>query len=167
MSEQLIKQGAKATGEAWRDNWITPNYLWDAIREFSPEVEDACPINATFDTLAEPGRFLEKDIYVNPPFSRYLEFVKAIAVPQYFPAIRSQLWIMHHDSSTERQRMLMRRGTIMCMLYERVKFIDPRTGEPSWSSAVGKSQSIIYIGPSERNSAFKSTFRDLGKVVLL
>lgn len=165
----LIKTGMKATGENWRDNYETPEYILEAVNEFyggRNEWYDPCPRRPVLDVFSldrsSPG-ISKRKMYINPPFSEYRKFVQHI-----LPLGGEQIWIMHHDSSTERMQLLMERARLICLLTERVKFIDPRTGKVSKGTEVGKSQTLIYLSDEHdwhRMHAFILCFRALGKVL--
>lgn len=161
MSEKVIKQGAKATGETERDNWQTPEYILDTVGRFYGQVWfDPCPANPSFNVFGVSCDNPSHLMYVNPPFSRYLDFVKHL-----MPWGGEQIWMMHHDHSVKRQKLLMEAGSAMCLIQHRVRFIDPATGEPSRQTAFGKSQTLIYIG--ERSDEFIRQFSNLGRCVAL
>lgn len=142
------------------DYWQTPKYITDAVNELWPAGwMDPCPANPKIDALSynwcQPA-------YVNPPFSEY----KMWAIGGCYQNVE-QVWIMHHDHSTERFRTLCIGATAMCLLFERVCFIDPITGESGDSPA--KCQTLIYR-PSTRadnTQRFKETFKRLGFIVEL
>lgn len=173
MATKLIKTGAKATGEKWKDDYQTPSYILEAVNEFyggRNEWLDPCPprilrpVSIDAFWLHPSSTWLNKrKMYINPPFSKYLKFVQHL-----LPLGGEQIWIMHHDSSTERQRLLMERARLVCLLNERVRFIDPRTGEVSKGTEVGKSQTLIYLSDEhdmQRVNDFILCFRPLGKVL--
>ena len=59
------------------DNWKTPTWLLDDIRNEFGDFFDPCPLNANFDGLSiEWGT--DKPVYINPPYSRKLKeaFIK-------------------------------------------------------------------------------------------
>lgn len=170
----LIQMGANSTKEEWRDNWQTPKYILEAVNKFwqprkypdRHDWYDPCPIGHIEDGLSKdwPER-----VYVNPPFSQYLEwakkgiqeFTKKEHSDQFWP---EQIWIMNYDSSTTRQKILMQHAKAVCMLDNRVQFIDPRTGEPSKGQA--RSQILLYLSPWTYYCAdFRRSFEHLGKVL--
>lgn len=162
LQPRTVKMGAKATGENERDNWQTPQYILDLVdRFFFNKWFDPCPANPQFDLFRDEVNICTNTgIYINPPFSRYLDFVN-----QILPFPGEQIWMMHHDHSVKRQKLLMEKASAMCMIQHRVRFINPATGEASKQTAFGKSQTLIYIGP--RPKAFMREFGALGQCVEL
>ncbi|HWT40366.1 MAG TPA: hypothetical protein VN081_03830 [Dongiaceae bacterium] len=157
MSEKLIKQGAKATGISEKDNWRTPQYILDLVDRFYCRHPwfDPCPVDPQFNVFDVDCNNPTHLMYVNPPFSLYLDFVNHL-----LPWGGEQIWMMHHDHSVKRQKLLMEKASAMCFIKHRVRFINPVTGEPSKSSAIGKSQTLIYIGA--RSAEFIDVFSALG-----
>lgn len=158
-----MKEGAAATGENWRDNYITPPRILEAVNTLWPRGWfDPCPSkrscwydgDSVYDGLVNSWPI---ESYVNPPFSQYLKWL-AHGLPQMV----DQLWICHHDSSTERFKRLWNASDAFVLLEDRVKFIDPRTGEPTTNSSYGKSQTIFYIGSDIYQ--FNHVFKNLGYV---
>lgn len=165
-----MKQGAKATGEKWRDNYQTPSYILSKVHAFySDGWWDPCPANPKFDGL--------KDVwggcnYINPPFSEYEDWVDWGLQQESY----EQVWIMNHDSTTKRMKKLMGQASAICLLSQRVQWIDPRTGKPvmvtnkktgkqSKGTDPAKSQTLIYLG--EDPELFDDVFSSLGKVLLV
>lgn len=54
------------------DNWKTPDWLLDDIRQEFGAFFDPCPLNATFDGLSITWG-LGKTVFINPPYSRQLK----------------------------------------------------------------------------------------------
>ena len=133
--------GAKAGGKSEKDNWQTPPELLEVITEFFPGVMfDPCPANPSFNGLSMPWT---RDVYVNPPFSQYLDWAEH-GIKQ---DTDHQIWMCHHSHDTRWFKTLMQRASALCLLSKRVKFINPETGK-SAGTAIGKCQSLIYIGHS-------------------
>ncbi len=152
---RTLKEGAKATGEAWRDNYRTPAYIIDRVNAVFPDGWlDPCPENPLpgMDGL---GMYSFQNRYVNPPFSQYQKWVDHWL---YQPG--EQIWICHTNNSSGWFKQLMAEASALCLLFKRVIFIDPRTGEPCKNSSYGKSQSVIYVG--DRPEVFIGEFSKLG-----
>lgn len=137
-----------------KDRWRTPQYILDAVNAFygTRFWFDPCPPNPEFDGLSVSWKELN---YINPPFSDYLTWVE-YGLTQW----GEQIWICHHDSSTKRFQKLAARASAILLLDERVKFIDPDTGEQSKGTDAAKSQTLIYIG--DKPYSFCDSFQHLG-----
>lgn len=136
-----------------KDDWQTPLMILDAVDKFWPEGWfDPCPPNPTFDGL---GVKWPEKCFINPPFSQYLRWAKHGRLQP-----REQIWICHHDSSTRRVQELLP-GATLCLLYDRVSFIDPVTGLPKGTDPA-KSQTLIYRGNYVKD--FARIFQPLGFV---
>lgn len=166
-----MKQGAKATGEKWRDNYQTPNYILSRVAAFLDRYFDPCPANPSFDGLDMDWPKYQ-GIYINPPFSEYEKWVDHGLRQENI----EQIWIMNHDSSTLRMKKLLSQASAICLLSQRVQWIDPRTGEPvqvtckktgkqSKGTDPAKSQTLIYLG--ENPEAFYGSFSLIGRVLFV
>jgi hypothetical protein len=149
--------GAKAKRKPESDHWQTPAYILDAVNGFyGGDWFDPCPASSTFDGLSMPWN---KPVYVNPPFSNYLEWATHGIKQQV-----EQIWMCHHSHDTRWFKLLLEgRGSALLLLKERVKFIDPKTGKPG-GTAIGKCQTLIYTGP--RFGEFRDTFKSLGYLLI-
>lgn len=135
------------------DYWRTPGYILGAVDAMWPDGWfDPCPVNPEFDGLTI--KWPEK-CYVNPPFSQYKEWAW-----HGFACGFEQIWIMDHDHSTERMQTLFP-GAMLCLLRERVAFIDPVTGNPK--NAQPRCQTLIYRGNDPQR--FAQCFSPLGFIV--
>lgn len=151
----IIPQGAKAKKEPEADNWITPQYIIDAIDKFyNFEWFDPCPQNPTFNGLAIEWK--DKN-YINPPFSKYREWAKIARLKT-----GEQLWLCHHNHDTYWFSMLFDKSSAIMMFHNRIKFIHPTKGEVA-GTAIGKCQSLIYIG--DRIQDFANTFKEFGYIL--
>lgn len=138
---------------ALKDCWQTPPWLLALMDEFfEGQWFDPCPVNPTFDGLAV--KWPEK-CFINPPFSQYLKWAE-----HGFVQPLEQIWICHHDSSTQRMQTLFP-GAALCLLYNRVSFINPETGLPKGTD-IAKSQTLIYRG--NKSSRFADVFNRYGFV---
>lgn len=168
---ELIQQGAKASKKVEKDNWQTPWFILDAVKNFYKgvglEMIDPCPANPDFDAFEKyrPSPPKGFGYYINPPFSQYKKWSKyfRVGVPAHYP---EQIWMCHHNHDTKWFANLINGDSVlMCMFFKRVKFIDPFTREPSNSTAIGKCQSLIYTGKFE--SKFRKCFKELGYIALI
>lgn len=148
-----MTMGAKATGQKVRDNWQTPlNILGLVDRFYGGQWFDPCPINPEFNGLTMKWH---PRTYINPPFSEYLEWAKHGKLQPL-----EQIWICNHDHSTERFQLLTP-GSTMCLLFDRVAFINPETREPVNGNS--KCQTLIYRG--NNSDYFEEVFQGVGTVV--
>ena len=100
MTVELIKTGAAATGENWRDNWQTPPEILDRVNEFWPSGWlDPCPPDPTFDGLKKKWA---QQAFINPPFSQYLKWLLHGLTQK-----PEQIWIGHHSHDTQAGRLLL------------------------------------------------------------
>lgn len=154
-----MKTGAKQTGENWRDFYQTPQYILDAVNAFFPYgYFDPCPPNPAFDGLSIKW---PDAVYLNPPFSTYKDW----AEKGRREANGEQLWIFNQRHSTEWQRSLLHRASTFCLLHERVRFVDPRTGKQTDSTYPAASQTIAYVSYGEkRRLEFYRAFKGLGLI---
>lgn len=163
---RLIKTGALATGENWRDHWKTPPHIIEAINQMWPDGwHDPCPANPQHDALSDECDWnAGGPLYINPPFSQYRAWVDKWTNEARPEAI----WLCHHSHDTSWFQGLTSgepENTAICLLRGRLRFIDPRTGDPSASTAIGKCQSLIYYGRMEGHRRFFETFSPLGLVL--
>lgn len=154
-----------------KDFWITPDYILERVTKFYGKTSnggldwfDPCPSNPEFNG-ADPYYNWYPRNYINPPFSNYLPWVRKGLDELWKNKKMEQIWMMHHDSSALRMKLLLENGSAMCMFKNRVKFIDNETGKPSKGSDIAKSQSLIYIG--DNVTEFLKVFKILGYVVEL
>jgi hypothetical protein len=154
----VIAQGAKATGENWRDHWGTPDNIKVAVKKFyGKEPFDPCPWNPNFDGLTTSW---SECAYINPPFSEYKKWVQhGLMQPP------EQIWLSHTSHDVQWYKSLLSSVDAVCLLSKRVNFIHPLTGEASKSTAIGKCQTIFYRGV--RVADFKESFSHLGVVFQL
>jgi hypothetical protein len=173
--EKLIKQGAKATEESWRDNYQTPREILDRVDEFyTNKWVDPFPINpGDFDCFSQ--NFNGKPLYINPPFSQYAEAVEHLTGDGSIgPFVTRQLWLLENvKTETKYAQKLLRLASAICFINKRINFLDPRTGEPFkvWSEKKQKWENgsprtaylLIYIGDTPTH--FKDVFESLGVVI--
>jgi hypothetical protein len=156
---KVIAHGVKATGQVERDNWLTPSHIMQAVNDFFfGDYFDPCPANPTFNGLElDWDTVRAQGLYINPPFSQYLAWS---SWGMHFR--KEQLWMCHHSHDTRWMQMLLKRSAAICMLNDRVKFLDPVDRKPK-GTAFGKCQSLIYIG--KRDDAFKASFSEMGLIL--
>lgn len=136
------------------DYWQTPPELIAKIDEFyEGEWFDPCPADPGFDGLAMPW---PPKVYVNPPFSQYKKWAEYGRLQPL-----EQLWICHHDSSTERMQLLFP-GATVGLLLDRVSFIHPETGKPKGTD-IAKSQTLLYRG--NHPGRFRRVFQDIAWIL--
>lgn len=138
-------------GQSEKDSWRTPGYILEKVNLFyDGKWFDPCPSEPVLNGLNTPW---PPKSYINPPFSQYLKWAKYGVLQPL-----EQIWICHHDSSTERFQILIP-GATLCLLYERVSFIWPKTGKPKGTD-IAKSQTLIYRGNHPQR--FNQYFHGLG-----
>lgn len=148
----MNKEGAKATGELSRDYWMTPPYIIDRVKQaLGPYYFDPCPKDPDFDGLITPWRGFA---FINPPFSEYKKWVNH-GMRQPNP----QIWICNTKNSTSWWQMLFLHSSALCLLTDRVAFINPETMQPS-GTAYGQSQCLFYLGSGHHK--FMEAFSDIG-----
>jgi hypothetical protein len=155
----MIQQGAKATGDPWRDCYQTPRYILDAVEAVLGEFWfDPCPKvrRPDWDGLTMPW---QPYAYINPPFSEYGEWVEW-GLQQPGP----QIWICHSNTDTKWYHRLLDASSAMVLTKGRTYFIDPRTGEPSKEARQG--QTVFFRGES-RIAVFMYEFDRIGRIIAL
>lgn len=159
-----VKMGTKETGEKWRDNYITPAYIQDAVAEFygCPDYYDPCLIDPVIDAFQ--SRWGTQN-FINPPFSEYKLWAQHGIINFILSGSKvEQIWLCHTNNSSGWFKQLTKHAAAICLLKDQIKFIDPRTMQPTDSTAYGKSQSLIYIGPPYRAEHFAAVFSRIGTV---
>lgn len=156
-----MKQGSKLTGELWRDNWITPNYIMALVEEyFNGDYFDPFPVNPEFDAFTQ--QWEGSNFWLNPPYSKLSSVVK---LPCYKKG--SSLWLTHHSHDTVWFKTLSKQCLAQCHIDHRVKFIDPRTNTESENTAFNKCQSLTLITPYTGNlQKFSKIFSQLGVIMV-
>lgn len=153
------RMGSHLTGEEWRDYWQSPpsilKIIHTAARYYGMPFYDVAQTPEErevtgFDAFESPWPS-GKTLYINPMFSEYDRW-GARGVEQLDrgePMV--QIWICHTNNSTGWFKNLVKSSYCQWvgLLDRRVFFIDPRTGEPSKNSAIGKSQSLICLSNQE------------------
>lgn len=136
-----------------KDCWQTPPWLLELVNQFYGSRDqwfDPCPPNPGFDGLSIKW---PSNTYINPPFSQYKKWASHGRLQPL-----EQIWICHHDSSTERMQLLLP-GATLCLLFDRISFIHPETGLPKGTD-IAKSQTLIYRG--NKPELFKAVFEKVG-----
>lgn len=155
-----MKMGVKQTGENIRDNWQTPNYIMERVNEFyRGDYFDPFPPSPLVDAMISPWE--EKNLYLNPPYSRLPEIIK---LSQWRG--KTSIWLTHHNHDTVWFNHLAEQCLAQCLLRKRVKFVNPSTGN-SKSTAIGKCQTLTLISPyAIYLDRFHTIFSDLGRIVI-
>lgn len=160
MAPNPMNMGAKAKKDPKADHWQTPPYILDAIDKFWPQGWfDPCPANPALDGL--DGKWPART-YINPPFSQYRAWTDH---GRHQPL--EQIWMSNHNHDTEWFQALV--VDAMCLLFDRVVFIDPTTGKPAADkdgrpqTMIGKCQTLRYKGSDI--AGFAKAFQHLGQIV--
>lgn len=140
----LVKTGAKAQGESWRDNYRTPEELLSLVRDcLGQDYFDPCPANPDFDGLSIKW---QRNSFINPPFSKYPQWV-LYGLEQPW----QQIWLANNATETKWFQLLAKKSQGLCLLrpkglfnLSRVPFIDPRTKLPAKDNVRG--QVLFYRG---------------------
>ncbi len=147
-----MNMGARVGG---KDGWMTPPYILERINAMWVIWFDPCPVSPIEDGLT--GSWCDHT-YVNPPFSQYPAWAThGLRQPG------AKIWMCHHSHDTRWFQLLMTKMTAICLLTERVRFIDPATNQPA-GTAIGKCQSLIYHG--EEVEKFREIFSKIGKCLI-
>lgn len=147
-----------------KDFWGTPPIIKTAVdRFFKGSWFDPCPWDPNFDGL---NCLWPQKAYVNPPFSKYSEWVAKGLKHQ-----GTSLWMTHTKNSTEWFKRLTGDGCVaICLLNKRVNFVDYETKEISKSTYYGMSQCIILSSNEPKTdqilSDFQEAFKGVGKVYI-
>jgi hypothetical protein len=147
----MLQQGAIATGENWRDNWITPDYIKDAVEAyFLGEYYDPCPEDPKSCGLSDPWGV---HAYVNPPFSQYQKWadygLSQLIAPDAAGRMtwRTIVFLANSNTETKWYQQLAQASHTIILPNKRIKFIDPRAGEAGESPRQG--QSLFCLGRTE------------------
>jgi len=106
------------------DLWQTPRWLVEHFKRHY----DPCPPNPTFDGLKVDWK---SPAFVNPPYSKPLEWVKK-AIEQSKKGVDVVL-LLRVDVSTEWFKLLMEKNPHIAFFNERIKFKDSN-GSPNFCS---------------------------------
>lgn len=153
------------------DYWQTPPELLEKIVGFlgPNDWADPCPSDPSIDGLR---MVWGRTCYINPPFSQYLKWAE-YGKDQFDRLFHDRpsgarkpefIWMCNHDHSTKWFKLLMQNASAICMLGQRVRFINPATGQPGRSPAWPNT--LIYWGDDYDGlrGGFRDTFKDIGIV---
>ena len=82
---------------------------------------DPCPLHADFDGLKVPWSQFHDQIFVNPPYSNPLPWVKK-TIEEYQANPCTIVMLLRHDSSTEWWRLLHEAGAHVLCVVGRLKY---------------------------------------------
>jgi hypothetical protein len=147
-------QGAKQTGQDWRDHWMTPPHIIAAVNEFyGGNWFDPCPPSPSFDGLTVGWG---PKSYINPPFSKYKKWF------EYGRAQKGeQLWLSNNFTDTIAGQTLLKICDAVLFFKKRLAFLHPETREPSKNNNTG--QMLCYFGPNSLE--FNKVFSQFGIVL--
>lgn len=125
-----------------RDDWETPNYLYNELNKEFHFNFDPCPINPTFDGLRIDWK--ERN-FINPPYSRKLK--EAFIIKAYKESLKSKLCVMLLPVSTSTKifhEYIYNKAEIR-FLKGRVKFKGVNTKGEMVNNKCGMHDSMIVI----------------------
>lgn len=156
----LSFQGAKMTGDLEKDNWQTPTSLYQAIKEFlGDSFFDPCPHKPTFDGLNTDW---VGNIYVNPPFSKYYQFITKGLIEFANSNSTEIIWLSNSNTETKYYQMLVKESSALFFFNKRLSFLDAEN-KPKGGNTKG--QTLFYMG--YRPKAFLTFVNSLGGVGIL
>ncbi len=126
-----------------KDDWETPEYILEPLREEFGEMFDPCPINADFDGLSIDW----KDVnFINPPYSRKLkeEFIKKSYI-QWYSHNRICILLLPVSTSTKIFHEFIYPYAEIRFLKGRVKFKGVNTFGKEVNNKCGMHDSMIVI----------------------
>jgi len=158
-----------------KDNWETPNLIIDIVKKIYDNqiiLDPASSEQANKRIKSKCIYTIENDglknvwfgkVFLNPPYSsKILDFIKKFVKEKN--NIEEIIILVNATFSTKWSRLLLDNCYSLCLLSERVKFINPNTQQISKSpSFIG--QCIYYYG--FQKDKFKEKFSPLGKVLFL
>lgn len=152
----MLQIGKKATGDPWRDHYITPKNILNCVETFSALLNckgfyDPCPQNPTFDGLQQtwkPVSTGHKVVYVNPPFSEYSTWLSE-GISQYKKALfykedMNLIYVCNTTCEVGWYRKALTSANIELRTNYRIKFIHPITKEPAKNPRC--SNTFFYFG---------------------
>lgn len=162
-------QGAKATGENWRDNWQTPVNVLELVTLFYGDYWfDPCPVDPDINGLEECWSQYGNSQFINPPFSQYAKWID-FGLRQGCDKNRicnnnqgcEQIWLCNSNTDTKYYHKLLNASSALVLTNYRMSFRHPETGEEINGNRQG--QTLFYIGSRPRE--FGEVFGELGTVL--
>lgn len=142
----------------------TPSYILDRVTATLGPWFDPCPVNPTFDGLRI--RWPNLDFFINPPYSRgELERWGTKAWREYIRVFSETdepingIWLINYGATANR-RLIKSRASAICDLYERISFVDQKTGE---TLGQNDRDSTLYLW-GWKVKEFREAFSDIGVV---
>lgn len=137
-----MKQRTEANGSK-KDDWATPDWLLDKIREEFGDFFDPCPLHADFDGLSmtEWG-----DVnYINPPYSAPLK--ELFIEKAYAQFLKGKKCILLLPAATETRifHNIIAPNAEVRLLFRRVKFKGYNSKGEYTESGTGQSGSMLCI----------------------
>jgi len=142
-----MKQRTEANGSQV-DDWATPKYILEDIREEFGEFFDPCPLNGRFeDGIIRNGLDMPwgEVNYINPPYSRKLK--EAFIRKAYEESLKGKVCVMLLPVSTSTKifhEVIYPRAEIR-FLKGRVKFIGINTKGEKVTDKCGQTDSMMVI----------------------
>ena len=162
-NQQLINMGEKQTGEPDRGSWRTPPNIIKMVKSlYSQDCFDPFPPNFKKDAFSYNWFEKSSYVYVNPPFSMYRKVaLYALDLPR--TEHDNCIFICNHNHNTKWWHKLYQNASAICMLHDRVHFINPVTNIPAEHGAPGTCQDLIYWGCYQ--DEFIEIFNQIGHCV--
>ena len=166
----MLQQGKKATGESWRDNYITPQHIFDCVNAYSDSIRetgffDPCPENPIFNGLERSWQSdftNHKVVYINPPFSEYSSWldkgIREYKISKELNQKLSLIYVCNTACEVKWYRRALANASVELRTNYRVKFIHPKT--KILTSSPRSSNTFFYFG--ENKFEFVKAFKDQG-----
>jgi len=124
------------------DDWKTPSYLLDKIKEEFGEFYDPCPYQAKFDGLKSEWGDVN---FINPPYStgNKTAFIKK-AIEEYKKG-KTCILLIPASTETKDFKMLWENANEIRFIHKRVKFHGYNTKKKWVTNATGQTGSMLII----------------------
>lgn len=157
------------------DEWYTPDYLIDAVRDVMGGIDLDPATTAAQNERICAAKFYTKDddgltqpwsgrVFLNSPYSKPLlsHFVEKL-LDEFYGDVTEAIVLCNNFTETESGQQLLKHAAAVCFLRGRVKFLSA-SGEPANAPLQG--QMVLYYG-SDHADAFVDRFTDLGVAWIL
>ena len=125
------------------DDWATPKYLIEEIRQEFGEFFDPCPLNADFDGLEIEWKEVN---YINPPYSRMIKEAFIRKAHQESTSGKTCIMLLPVSTSTKIfHEVIYPNAEEIRFLKGRVKFIGINTKGEKVENKCGQHDSMMVI----------------------